>query len=139
MKYIYTMLPVLLLTACAKQRTTPHHTLSLQQQDGIEIPVENIDANWDYETGRLDILAEGTDHQLLKLHTHTLHNNKPCIADVCYSEDEGFAAADVTTGSIDINEADATHATGTAFVTFTNQAHTATKTIIANFTIYTQQ
>lgn len=139
MKYIYTLLPVLLLfTACAKHNTTPHHTLSLQQQDGTEIPVENIDANWDYETGRLDILAEGTDHQLLKLHTHTLHNNKPCIADVYYAEDEGFAAADVATGSIDINEEDATHATGTAYVTFTSQAHTATKTIKANFTIYTK-
>lgn len=118
--------------------TVPHHTLSLQQQDGTEILVENIDANWDYETGRLDILAEGTEHQLLKLHTHTPHNNKPCITDVYYAEDEGFAAADVATGSIDINEADATHATGTAYVTFTNRAHTATKTITAHFTIYTK-
>lgn len=142
MKSVYTLvlLLIVLLSACTKKQTAPHHSLQLHVDDNdTDIQVENIDAAWDSRTGELNILAEGTEHQLLKVHINTLQtaqNTQPGISDVYYTEDDGFIAARITNGEINTTATDNEHAEGTLHVTFANQANTDTKTISGHFVIY---
>ncbi|OSZ78912.1 hypothetical protein CAP35_11870 [Chitinophagaceae bacterium IBVUCB1] len=144
MKHIYTLATVLAacFCACNKADNTPRHSLQLHTDSyPQDVAIENIEAVWNNQTGNLNLYADGTEHQILKMNINTLQttrNTVPSIADVYYAEDDGFAADSVTSGEISITAADDAHAEGTLHATFANQARTDTKTISAHFIIYRQ-
>lgn len=146
MKALYILLLFAALVSCHKKHSiTPHHNISLQVDGNTEaIPVEYIDAGWDYKTGTLNIYAEGINHELLKLHLGGVHDTATISNigkdNVYYSDDIEFFASAPVNGYISVSSVCPQYISGSVRVTLGNSNdRTDTKTVLCSFTIYSEE
>lgn len=143
MKALYILLLSAVLLACNKEQTvSPGHSVHMWTEGNAEeIPVEYIDAAWDYNTGELHIYAEGINHELLKLHLGNLRSTGTFINigtdNVYYADDIEFSSAALQAGSISIDAITQQYASGSMKATFLNgNGRTDNKTVSCRFAIY---
>lgn len=143
MKALYILLAATTLLACnKKQSPAPHHSISLWADGSeAEIPVEYMDAVWDYKTGELHIYAEGINHELLKLHLDNLHHTGTITNisedNLYYTDDIEFSSAALQACSISIDAVTPQYASGSMKAALLNgNGRTDSKTVSCRFVIY---
>lgn len=146
MKALYILLLSTVLLACNKKQTvSPGHSVHMCVEGSEEeIPVEYIDAVWDYKTGALHIYAEGINHELLKLHLSNMRYTGTFtnigMDNVYYADDIEFYSEALQAGSISIDAVTQQYASGSMKATLLNgNGRTDSKTVSCGFVIYSTE
>ena len=108
-KSVYGLLIILSLASCEKERTTDHRSsIYVKYTDADNyLLIEDIIANWQPAEGTVSVMAEGIDHEMLKLYLHSVKQpgaiGNLSIKNIHFTDGLDFDATRFVDGSIHIS------------------------------------
>ncbi len=137
---------VFLCLSCSKD-----HTVNLQSgvtvkflEDVYPVPIEQTDAQWDSQSGKATMVAQGYSHNAFVLSLDNVHDTglivHPTIKNIYYTDGLDFVPDSLHDGYIRIATISDKSITGEFRVALDDQFNGAeTRVVVGGFSIYTSQ